>query len=137
MFGFLSASRKSGPDGMLRIAGGGETARVEAGETLLSAALRGKIPFPHMCTVGEWGACKCRLIKGHIRLTRDISHQVSPEELSFGFVLACQSVAESEDVEVEVPGLGREPSAEPAPAQADASITRVTPLAPSILELEV
>src|SRR5262245_13090176 len=105
MLGFLFARRKSGHGGKLRIAGGEYNAPVAAGETLLGAAVRGKIPFPHMCNVGECGACKCRLVKGRIRLTKDISRHVSPEELSSGFVLACQSVAESEDVEVEVPGL--------------------------------
>ncbi|KYF77646.1 hypothetical protein BE11_34770 [Sorangium cellulosum] len=93
-----------------------------------------------MCNVGECGTCKCRLTKGHVRLKKDISRHVTPEELSAGFVLACQSLAESEDVAVEVPGIGRERSAGPAPVQpvqTDASITRVTPLAPGVLALEV
>jgi toluene methyl-monooxygenase electron transfer component len=137
MFRFPFPRRKSGRGGTLHIAGSDRTAPIAAGETLLGAAVREKIPFPHMCNVGECGACKCRLIRGHIRLAKDISRHVSPEALSSGFVLACQSVAESEDVEVEVPGVGGERSVEPAPVQADASIARMTPLAPGILALEV
>lgn len=98
--------RKSGRGGTLHVLGSDRAVRIEAGETLLSAAVRGDIPFPHRCNVGECGTCKCRLITGHIRLSSDISRHVAPEELSAGFVLACQSLAMSEDVAVEVPGMG-------------------------------
>lgn len=137
MFGLLFPRRKTGQGGTLHIAGSDRTAPIAPGDTLLGAAVREEIPFPHMCNVGECGACKCRLTRGQVRLTRDISCHVSPEELASGFVLACQSVAESPDVEVEVPGLGRGRSAERMPVQTNASITRTTPLAPGILELEV
>src|SRR5262249_31760129 len=66
-----------------------------------------------------------------------ISRHVSAEELRAGFILACQSVAESEEVEVEVSGFDRSRGAEPAPAQTEATITRVTPLASGIAALEV
>ncbi|WP_437955296.1 2Fe-2S iron-sulfur cluster binding domain-containing protein [Sorangium sp. So ce119] len=117
--------------------GSERAAPIEVGETLLSAAVRGNIPFPQMCNVGECGACKCRLTRGQLRLKKDISRHVTPEELSAGFVLACQSLAESEEVVVEVPGTARGRSADPAPVRTDARITRVTPLAPGILEVEV
>ena len=135
MFESSSARREGGPDRTLHVAGSERTAPIAPGETLLGAAVRGKIPFPHMCNVGECGACKCRLVEGHIRLAKDISRLVSPDDLARGFVLACQSVAESEVVEVEVPGMGRAHAEEPAPC--DARITRVTPLAPDILALEL
>jgi CDP-4-dehydro-6-deoxyglucose reductase len=137
MFGRPFNRRKNGPGGTLHIAGNHRAAPIEAGETLLGAAVRGKLPFPHMCNVGECGSCKCRLTKGHIRLKRDISRHVSLGELAAGFILACQSVAESEEIEVELPGMGRERAAAPAPVQLDASIARTTPLAPGILALEV
>jgi len=123
MLGSSLVRRPRGRAGTLRIAGSELTAPIATGETLLSAAVRGKIPFPHMCNAGECGSCKCRLVKGHIRLTKNISRHVSPEELCAGFVLACQSVAESEDVEVFVLGLSRELAAEPAALEIDASIS--------------
>ncbi|WP_437551417.1 2Fe-2S iron-sulfur cluster binding domain-containing protein [Sorangium sp. So ce367] len=129
--------RTSGRAATLQLLGSDRAVRIEAGETLLSAAVRGNIPFPHMCRVGECGTCKCRLIKGHIRLKSDISRHVAPEEISAGFVLACQSLAVSEDVAVEVPGMGRGRSTDRAPAQIDASVARVTRLAPSVVALEV
>jgi CDP-4-dehydro-6-deoxyglucose reductase len=125
MIGFTYARRKSVPDAVLRVAGSDRTAPCAAGETLLAAAVRGQVPFPHMCNVGECGACKCRLTKGHVRLKKDISQHVSPEDLSSGFVLACQSMAESAEIEVEVP------------AQLDGTITRVTRLSPGVVALEI
>lgn len=133
MFGLVFPRRKSGRGGTLHVAGSDRAAPIAAGETLLGAAVRENIPFPHMCNVGECGACKCRLTRGRVRLKKDISRHVSSEELSRGFLLACQCVAESEIVEVEVPGLGREP----APVQIGAVVTRTALLAPGILALEV
>lgn len=90
-----------------------------------------------MCNVGECGACRCRLTRGHIRLKKELSRHVTPEELSAGIILACQSLAESAEVAVELPGAGRERAADPAPVRTDARVTRVTPLAPGVLALEV
>lgn len=137
MFGFSSTRRKGGRRRMLHITGSERTAPIAAGETLLRAAMREKISFPHMCNAGECGACRCRLVKGHVRLTKDISRFVSPEELSSGFLLACQSVAESDDVEVEVPGIGRGPLSDPALVRTDATIARTMPLARDIVALEL
>lgn len=137
MIGFSFPRRKSGSAGTLHIAGSDRAAPIAPGETLLGAAVRERLPFPHMCNVGECGACRCRLTRGHVRLARDISRHVSPEELASGFILACQSVAESEDIEVEVPGLGPGLPADPAPVLTDATITRTVPLAPGVLALEV
>ncbi|WP_438000583.1 2Fe-2S iron-sulfur cluster binding domain-containing protein [Sorangium sp. So ce185] len=140
MFGLSSVRRKRGRGGTLHVLGSERAAAIEPGETLLSAAARANIPFPRLCNVGECGTCKCRLTKGRVRLKKDISGHVTPEELSAGFILACQSLAESEDVAVEVPGVGRERSTRRAsvqPVQTDASITRATPLAPGILAIEV
>lgn len=129
------ARRKGGRGGSLHVLGSGREVPIAPGETLLGAAVRGDIQFPHMCNVGECGACKCRLTKGHVRLKKDISHHVTPEELSAGFVLACQSLAESDEVAVEVPGIGR--SVAPAPVRTEARVTRVAPLAPGVVALEV
>lgn len=137
MIEFSSSRRRRGRGGTLRIAGSDRAAPIAPGETLLGAAVRAQIPFPHLCNVGECGACKCRLVRGHVRLARDISGHVSPDELSSGFVLACQSVAESEDIEVEVPGIGRGCQADGAPLETDATIERASPLAPGIVALEV
>ncbi|MDI1442530.1 2Fe-2S iron-sulfur cluster binding domain-containing protein [Polyangium sp. 6x1] len=137
MFGFKSIPKESGRKGTLRVAGSNRVAPIAAGETHLGAAVREDIPFPRMCNVGECGACKCRLTRGQIRLKKDISRHVSTEELSSGFILACQSVAESAEVEVEVLGAGDDGSVRQAPRRLEASITQMTMLAPDVCELEL
>ncbi|MDI3286075.1 2Fe-2S iron-sulfur cluster binding domain-containing protein [Polyangium sp. 15x6] len=137
MFGLKSSPKQSGRGGALHIAGSDRVASIAAGETLLGAAVREDIPFPRMCNVGECGACKCRLTRGHVRLKKDISLHVSPEELSSGFILACQSVAESAEVEVEVLGAGDDDAGKQAPRKMDASITQMTMLTPDVCELEL
>lgn len=79
------------------------------GETLLKGGLRGGARMPHLCLVGDCGSCKCRLIKGRVRLKRDISAHVDAGALRQGYVLACQSEALS-DVTLAMPGIS--PSAE-------------------------
>jgi NAD(P)H-flavin reductase/ferredoxin len=77
---------------------------LKSGETLLKAGLRGGAKVPHLCMVGECGSCRCRLLRGKVRLKKDISHHVDHEALRGGFLLACQSEALS-DVLLAVPGL--------------------------------
>ncbi|UJJ31982.1 2Fe-2S iron-sulfur cluster-binding protein [Halopseudomonas maritima] len=79
----------------------GESVAVQAGETLLHAALRHGIDFPHSCRVGGCASCKCRLVSGQVRELTETSYILSDEELDAGFILACQSVPRGE-VEIEV-----------------------------------
>ncbi|WP_247256561.1 2Fe-2S iron-sulfur cluster-binding protein [Pseudomonas moorei] len=75
--------------------------RVEPKETVLKAALREGIDFPHNCRVGGCAACKCKLVSGDVKELTDTSYLLSQEELDQGFILACQSVPKN-DIRVEV-----------------------------------
>ena len=44
----------------------GQAIPVEPKETLLQAALRAGIDFPHSCRVGGCAACKCQLVAGQV-----------------------------------------------------------------------
>lgn len=79
----------------------GQAINVHKGETLLHAALRNNIDFPHSCRVGGCAACKCRLRSGKVRELTDIGYILSDDELDQGYILACQSVPQT-DVVVEV-----------------------------------
>lgn len=74
---------------------------VEPRETLLQAALREGIDFPHSCRVGGCGACKCKLSEGKVKELTETGYLLSAEELDQGYILACQSVPRS-DLRVEV-----------------------------------
>ncbi|WP_321912178.1 2Fe-2S iron-sulfur cluster binding domain-containing protein [Paraburkholderia sp. J11-2] len=73
---------------------------------MLKAAVRQGIRIPHLCMTGECGSCRCRLVRGKVRLKRDISSHVDAEALQRGHLLACQSEAQS-DIVLAVPGLSR------------------------------
>ena len=79
----------------------GEPVAVQPGDTLLHAALRHGIDFPHGCRVGGCASCKCRLVSGQVRELTETGYILSDEELDAGFILACQSEPRGE-VEIEV-----------------------------------
>ena len=103
-------------------------------ETLLQAALNQGIAFPHSCRAGGCGTCKCRLVKGKVKELTDKSYLLSAEEIRDNYVLACQSVPQS-DVEVEV-ALGA-PSALPVAGPADGRLVALVPLTHDILHVQV
>lgn len=70
-------------------------------ETLLQAALRSGVDFPHSCRVGGCATCKCRLVSGRVRELTQSGYVLSAAELEQGYILACQSVPAT-DIAVEV-----------------------------------
>ena len=79
----------------------GQAIPVEPKETLLQAALRAGIDFPHSCRVGGCAACKCQLVAGQVRELTETGYLLSDEELDQGYILACQSVPKN-DIRVSV-----------------------------------
>jgi NAD(P)H-flavin reductase/ferredoxin len=70
-------------------------------ETLLQAALREGIPFPHSCRVGGCATCKCRLVEGKVTELTESGYILSDKECREGFILACQSVPRT-DIRIQV-----------------------------------
>jgi 3-phenylpropionate/trans-cinnamate dioxygenase ferredoxin reductase subunit len=79
----------------------GQPVTIQPGETLLQAALRNGIAFPHSCRVGGCATCKCRLLSGRVKELTRSGYVLSDDELERGYILACQSVAKT-DIAVEV-----------------------------------
>ena len=73
---------------------------VAEGHTLLSAALKAGIPYPHSCTSGRCGACKSRLVDGDVTLGKHSPFALTDEERAGGLILACRAVPTT-DVTVE------------------------------------
>jgi len=74
----------------------GEAFEVASDQTLLQGALAAGLAFPHHCTVGTCGNCKCRLTRGDVRSLMDASLTLTPAELADGYILACQCLLKSE-----------------------------------------
>jgi len=100
MFSFLSRPRRT----TAHI--NGQPITVEPKETLLQAALRHGVDFPHSCRVGGCASCKCRLLDGKVRELTDSGYVLSEAELDRGYILACQSVPRT-DVSVELAASGQ------------------------------
>tara|TARA_R110000772_G_scaffold41479_7_gene96546 strand:+ start:3862 stop:4929 length:1068 start_codon:yes stop_codon:yes gene_type:complete len=75
---------------------------VEPGSTILESALRNGINFPHNCTVGTCGSCKCRLLEGKISAHSEFGYTLSSQEISSGYILACQSTPRQEKTIISV-----------------------------------
>ena len=74
---------------------------VDAGNTILEAALEQGIDFPHGCRTGNCGACKSKKISGEIEMSPFSEFALEAEEEKQGFILACRSVPWS-DCEIEI-----------------------------------
>jgi CDP-4-dehydro-6-deoxyglucose reductase/ferredoxin-NAD(P)+ reductase (naphthalene dioxygenase ferredoxin-specific) len=68
---------------------------VEIGESLLEAALRHGVPYPHGCRSGNCGACKSRLFEGDVELSPYSEFALSEDEREAGLILACRATVET------------------------------------------
>ncbi|HLR16758.1 MAG TPA: 2Fe-2S iron-sulfur cluster binding domain-containing protein [Alcanivoracaceae bacterium] len=73
----------------------GTVVEVGGKQTLLPAGLAQGLPMAHSCRVGGCGSCKCRLVEGKVKALTDFSYVLSGEELSQQYILACQSVPQT------------------------------------------
>ncbi len=64
---------------------------VEMGETILEAALKAGMPYPHGCRTGNCGACKSELVEGEVDLAPYSEYALSKAEREQGLVLACRA----------------------------------------------
>ncbi|MBN3929260.1 2Fe-2S iron-sulfur cluster binding domain-containing protein [Streptomyces verrucosisporus] len=69
------------------------------GETLLETVLRNRSDAPYACKGGVCGTCRVRLVSGEVSMDRNFA--LEPEEVSAGYVLACQSRPVTDAVEVD------------------------------------
>jgi 3-phenylpropionate/trans-cinnamate dioxygenase ferredoxin reductase subunit len=98
MFRFLSAFQAAKP---VTAVVNEAVITVQPKETLLQAALRQGIDFPHSCRVGGCATCKCRLLEGRVKELTQAGYILSDDELDQGYILACQSVPRG-DVKIAV-----------------------------------
>lgn len=96
MFSFFKKNNKARPNKALAATINGQVIEVAPKETLLNAALRQDIEFPHSCRVGGCAACKCQLTDGKVKELTDVGYILSDEDLDNGYILACQSVPKTD-----------------------------------------
>jgi Na+-transporting NADH:ubiquinone oxidoreductase subunit NqrF len=86
------------------------------GETILAAALREGLAYPHGCQRGRCGSCKSRLLQGQVEMLSHSPFALEAPEHQQGLMLACRAVPTS-DVTVYWPdAVGALPPMLPVPA---------------------
>lgn len=68
-------------------------------ERILDAALRVRPDTPFSCTGGVCGTCRARLKSGTVEM--EVNYALEPDELAAGYILTCQAVCTSKNVEVD------------------------------------
>lgn len=103
---FLSADMsgskggKEGVNAMMSVELGGETFTMElpAQKTILQVLIAAKKNPPYSCTAGACSSCMAKVIIGSVVM--DVCHALDPEEIEQGYILTCQSRANSENLEI-------------------------------------
>ena len=89
----------------VRIEPSGHEFQVEAGETVLDAALRQGFAFPYGCRNGACGSCKGKLLDGEVKYGAQLPPGLSDDDLARGFALFCSAVPAA-DLVIEVREIG-------------------------------
>lgn len=129
---FSLFSKRSTP--MLRLNHSQHVVTLKPKETILLAALRSGIRFPHNCRVGGCASCKCKLVTGKVKELTESAYVLSEDELVQGYILACQSVPKT-DIEIEV--VLNDAVAKYVPKQIDGLITEQDKLTNDITRLKI
>jgi CDP-4-dehydro-6-deoxyglucose reductase len=79
----------------VQLAETGQSFEVEAGETLLAAALRANMRLAHDCQLGGCGTCRMQLIEGSVAY-EELPLALTPQEEAQGYALACQAMPASD-----------------------------------------
>ena len=113
----------------------GATLSVGARETILKAALKAGLAYPHECQVGACTSCKTLLVEGDIKPLTDFAYALDMEDMRGGYILVCQSLAKS-DLKIRVTSLDDGAATIPA-RQFDGQLTSVSNLTRDILDVRI
>ena len=90
-----SATAPAGPF-LVTVQPSGRSFSVEAGETVLAAAIRQGVGLPYGCKDGACGSCKCRKLQGEVTHGPHQSKALNADEEAAGYVLTCSASAHSD-----------------------------------------
>lgn len=73
---------------------------VQAGQSILAAALEDKIPLPYSCKTGTCGKCTAKLTSGEVKMINN--YALRQDDINAGMVLLCQTYPLNGEVTVEI-----------------------------------
>lgn len=82
----------------VNVYGRSSTITVDKNTTILKAAMKNGIDPPYSCTVGVCTTCRAKLHKGKVHMLE--REGLTDEELDEGYVLTCQALPRSNDIEL-------------------------------------
>lgn len=129
MFGFLTPKDPQ----TIVIEGSENSIQTQSKETILNAALRQGVRFPHSCKVGGCASCKCQLLEGEVKELTESAYILSEEDLENNMILACQAIPKTE---VKI-SLGASNGKAPKPLQSAGKVINQTRLTHDIVELTI
>ena len=91
----MTSTAPSSPPFQITVQPSGRSFTAQAGETLLTAAIRAGVGLPYGCKDGACGSCKCKKIEGTVVHGEHQPKALSAQEEADGFVLTCCGVAHS------------------------------------------
>lgn len=71
---------------------------IEPNNTILTACLDNGIDAPFMCEAGVCSSCRAKLVQG--KATMQVCYALSDKEVAEGYILTCQAIPQSNDIEV-------------------------------------
>lgn len=84
---------------IVNINGKVEEVELSPGDNILDTMQEENVNAPFGCQGGVCGSCMCKVVKGKVDPAGSDSY-LTPSELEEGYILACQSQALDEDVEI-------------------------------------
>jgi CDP-4-dehydro-6-deoxyglucose reductase, E3 len=105
---------------------------VDAGESVLGAALRQEVRLAHECTFGGCGTCRVKVVEGSVAY-EEFPLALTPQEAQQGYALACQARPRSDLV------LSAEPAPDGVrePQRCTAVVTQVRWFTPEVANLHL
>ncbi len=76
----------------------GRSFTVQAGQTILAAAIEAGVGLPYGCKDGACGSCKCQKISGSVTHGSHSAHALSEDEAQNDLILTCRATAGSDVV---------------------------------------
>ncbi len=82
----------------MKVYGKMHTIQCDSNTTVLNAAMKQGIDPPYSCTVGVCTTCRAKVSRGHLHMLE--REGLSDKEIEQGYVLTCQSVPRSNEIEL-------------------------------------
>ena len=94
-----AAQHGAGAELTVQAVGRRTSVRIARGQTVLEAALAARPELPYSCLTGVCGTCRAKVVAGSARMRS--AGSLTETERAQGFILTCQAIADTANIEVD------------------------------------